>query len=63
MEKLKTLFIVLIFLLFISVVLSFGVYSLVGLEYFIISLGTSFVASSLFILFQFIVIILESNRK
>ena len=50
MEKLKTLTIILSFLLFLSTIISIGVFCLFDFRYFEISLGTTYILSTFFIL-------------
>ncbi|RWS46567.1 hypothetical protein CKA55_07460 [Arcobacter suis] len=63
MEKLKTLIIILSFLLFLSTIISIGVFCLFDFRYFQISLGSTYLISTFFILSQFILILLTKDTQ
>lgn len=63
MEKLKTLTIILFFMLLLSTTIALGVFCLVDFKYFKITLGTTYILSTIFVFAQFILIMLNGAKK
>ena len=62
MKKLKALTIVLLFLIFLSTVFALGIYFIYP-NYFLTTLGITYIASSVFTFFLFVYFDPESDKK